>query len=129
MTQYAHSLSGHPQSNWEPLERHLDAVAERARAHAAKFGAGEWGYVAGLLHDIGKHSSEFQNRLLGEKAKVDHATAGARIAADRFGLWGRLLAYAIAGHHAGLANGTLRIFKCLFASTRGIMWDLCKIKR
>jgi CRISPR-associated endonuclease/helicase Cas3 len=36
---------------------------------------------------------------------VDHATAGAQVAVERWQLIGKLLAYCIAGHHAGLANG------------------------
>lgn len=37
---------------------------------------------------------------------MDHASWGARIALERFGpFFGQLLAYGIAGHHAGLANG------------------------
>lgn len=36
---------------------------------------------------------------------MDHATRGAKVALERFGPLGYLIAYAIAGHHAGLANG------------------------
>ena len=36
--------------------------------------------------------------------KVDHSTAGAQHAAG-LGKLGRLLAYCIAGHHAGLPHG------------------------
>ena len=36
---------------------------------------------------------------------MDHATRGAMVALERFGPLGYLIAYAIAGHHAGLANG------------------------
>jgi CRISPR-associated endonuclease/helicase Cas3 len=59
-----------------------------------------------LLHDLGKYSREFQRKLAGESLRVDHSTAGARIAVQRYAQLGRLLAYIIAGHHAGLANGT-----------------------
>ena len=51
---YAHSQDGQPASTWEPLETHLNCVAEKAFEFTAKFGAGEWGRAAGLLHDIGK---------------------------------------------------------------------------
>ncbi|RLB51630.1 MAG: CRISPR-associated endonuclease Cas3'' [Deltaproteobacteria bacterium] len=105
---------------WEPLTAHLQAVANRAEQFASAFGAGEWGRLAGLWHDLGKFSSEFQNYLRGadsagahlegtskKKAggpsRVDHSTAGAQWADER-GRFGRLLAYALAGHHAGLPD-------------------------
>lgn len=76
--------------------------------------AREWGRLAGLWHDLGKFSKEFQNYLLqaggdshvGEvQGKVDHSTAGARHAANHVKLIGHLLAYGIAGHHSGLLDG------------------------
>lgn len=62
--------------------------------------------MTGLLHDLGKYTGEFQRRIAGEAVRVDHATRGAMVAVQRFGHFGALLAYAIAGHHAGLANGS-----------------------
>jgi len=55
MKYYAHSLPGRPQEEWQLLEDHLRNVAEMAREFASEFGAGEWGYLAGLWHDLGKH--------------------------------------------------------------------------
>jgi CRISPR-associated endonuclease/helicase Cas3 len=81
-------------------------VASLAEERAAKFGAASLGQVCGLLHDLGKYSNDFQARLSGAPARVDHSTAGARVAAERFAQEGRLIGYVIAGHHAGLANGT-----------------------
>lgn len=72
---------------------------------AAAFHAGEAGRTSGLLHDLGKYTAEFQQRLRGATLRVDHSSWGARIAQQRLGLMGQLLAYGIAGHHAGLANG------------------------
>jgi CRISPR-associated endonuclease/helicase Cas3 len=46
---YAHSLEGEPPDKWQPLEEHLKNVAEMARAFADTFGAGDWGYLAGLI--------------------------------------------------------------------------------
>ena len=51
---YAHSLPGRPPAEWQPLEEHLKNVAEMAREFAESFGAGDWGYLAGLWHDLGK---------------------------------------------------------------------------
>ncbi len=42
--------------------------------------------------------------LEGPVGRVDHSTAGAQYAVDQFGLRGRILAYCIAGHHAGLPD-------------------------
>jgi CRISPR-associated helicase Cas3/CRISPR-associated endonuclease Cas3-HD len=103
---YAHSLKGRPQEEWQKLKEHLTNVAELARHFAEPFGAGDWAYAAGLWHDIGKYSPEFQERISGKCIHVDHSTGGAKEAVKKYGgLMGKILAYAIAGHHAGLTNG------------------------
>ena len=48
---YAHSLPDKPKEEWQRLEDHLRNVAEMAKGFADAFGAGEWGYLAGLWHD------------------------------------------------------------------------------
>ena len=58
MTCYAHTAPN--ESDWEPLKVHLLNVAARARLFASAFGAGEEGYIAGLLHDLGKYGELFQ---------------------------------------------------------------------
>lgn len=118
---FAHSLEGRSQYDWEPLEDHLRRVADGngtlpgAADFAEIFGAKEWGRLAGLWHDLGKYSAEFQAYLRSANGleahlesapgRVDHSTAGAQHAASRFaGTIGRLLAYCIAGHHSGLPD-------------------------
>jgi len=112
---HAHSLADRPETEWQPLVEHLLGVAELAERSAAKFGAGRAGRLSGLLHDLGKYSAAFQRRIRHESEKVDHATAGARqvvelAAAASAGkpspdlLIARLVAHAIAGHHAGLPD-------------------------
>lgn len=102
---YAHSGKLEDLSDGQTLLAHLSKVSEMAEQNAHWFGAKELAKYAGLLHDLGKYCPEFQRRLQGGKIRMDHATAGAQVAAARWQLMGKLLAYCIAGHHAGLANG------------------------
>jgi len=53
---YAHSIEGKPVDEWQGLEEHLKETAEKAAQFAAEFGCGEWEYLAGLWHDLGKYS-------------------------------------------------------------------------
>lgn len=117
--------AGH--SSEQPLEEHLTATAALAAEFAAEFDAREWGRVAGLLHDVGKYSKAFQGylrcaggmeaHLEGQAGRVDHSTAGAlhawRHLRDRNPAAGRILAYCIAGHHAGLADWDGQSNACL----------------
>ncbi|RUL83506.1 CRISPR-associated helicase Cas3' [Tautonia sociabilis] len=112
---YAHTVNGRPEKDWEPLREHLECTAQLAKQFASTFGAGAWGELAGLWHDLGKYSEAFQAYLRASAGgdggvhraevagKVDHSTAGAQRAAS-LGPLGRLLAYCIAGHHAGLPD-------------------------
>lgn len=98
------------------LDEHLSGVAELALEFSKGFGSSDWGYIAGLWHDLGKYAKEFQRRiksvsgydpeahLEGPVGRVDHSTAGAQYAIEQFGVHGRVLAYLIAGHHAGLPD-------------------------
>lgn len=105
MVYYAHSTPTSDKSDWQTLESHLTIVGQLASKRASRFNAGLWGEVLGLLHDIGKYTAPFQRRLEGSPERVDHSTAGAHIAIEKYPQLGYLLAYLIAGHHAGLANG------------------------
>lgn len=128
---YAHT-NGNKLEDWEPLEAHLQLVAggdqfPGAAGFAAAFKAGEWGRILGLWHDLGKFAPQFQSYLRTENGleahleqlpgRVDHSTAGAKHAANHFGadsFVARVVAYCIAGHHAGLpdwnteSDGSLR---------------------
>ena len=102
---YAHSGDSEDRNSWHLLRDHLEGTGGRAAEFLAVAGRSDFGRAAGLLHDLGKYTQEFQNRLAGGP-RVDHATAGAKVAIERYGgQIGRLLAFCIAGHHAGLANG------------------------
>lgn len=75
--------------------------------------ARDWGYLAGLWHDLGKFPQEWQDYLRSKvdphsddvSGKVDHSTAGAQQAVSVHPALGHLLAYSIAGHHSGLLDG------------------------
>lgn len=102
---FAHSTANPDKSDWQALQAHLLAVGSLASEFAASFGASPLAEVQGWLHDIGKYTYAFQQRIAGGALRVDHATRGAMLAVERFGPMGYVLAYGIAGHHAGLANG------------------------
>lgn len=105
---FAHSLpTGHDTTNWELLSDHLQRVGSRAAGFAEPFSSSRLALAAGLLHDIGKCSADYQDYIRGGQAKgPDHSTAGARAAVAEYGKNGQLLAFAIAGHHSGLMDGS-----------------------
>ena len=95
------------------LEDHLLSVGELAAKFAAVINAGAWGELAGTWHDLGKYQSTFQRHIASASGldrhveapgRVKHAIAGAIHAAEALGAYGQLLAYLIAGHHAGLPD-------------------------
>lgn len=104
--------------NWHEhlLDEHLHGVAHLAGEFAKHFNSADWASMAGLWHDLGKYSTEFQRyiktvsgydaeaHIEGAPGRVDHSTAGAIHAVRQFGAHGRILAYLIAGHHAGLPD-------------------------
>ena len=100
---YAHSVNERGEKHL--LSAHLEDTGARAATFLNPVECADIGRVVGLLHDLGKFTHEFKARLEGGP-RVDHSTAGAKIAIKRYGpLYGKLLAFCIAGHHAGLANG------------------------
>ncbi len=103
-TYYAHSGNKTDKSDWQTLQSHLKQVGNITAENARYFDAMALADIAGKLHDLGKYTQEFQARLEGGK-RVDHATAGAKIAFEKWGRLGKVISYIVAGHHAGLANG------------------------
>lgn len=102
------------------LLEHLSCVANLAAEFASEFDSADWAYFAGLWHDLGKYSKDFQQYIRNAsgydldahledslsakgKMRVNHSSAGA-IHADKKGRLGRILSYLIAGHHAGLPD-------------------------
>jgi CRISPR-associated endonuclease/helicase Cas3 len=107
MTYYAHTADGPdgqplPESSgkWQPLAEHLRNVAELAAGFAAPFGATGEARVAGLLHDLGKYSARFQQRLHDPSVHgVNHWSVGSAEAVTQRALE---TAFAIEGHHTGM---------------------------
>lgn len=89
----------------QTLKNHLMEVSKLAEFFAEEFGENEIGKIAGLYHDIGKYSPEFQKYIRQESnKKVDHSTAGARELFNIKSPVNLLAAFCIAGHHGGLQN-------------------------
>ena len=116
--------TGGEQFRLHRLDEHLRSVERRAGDFADKFGARDFGRLAGRWHDLGKFQPAFQTYIRRDSGfdreahledsvpgRVDHSSAGALHAVahlgrngDRGDAIGRLLAYVIAGHHAGLPD-------------------------
>ena len=86
---------------------HATTVSQLSSDFAAEFDAANEAGVIGLLHDIGKCSPAGQRRINGGTDRVEHAAAGAEVLGNswRKNPFGYLLAYCVAGHHAGLPDG------------------------
>ena len=119
------------------LRDHLTAVAAAAQASAQPLNSQQWAYLAGLWHDLGKYRPGFQQyirQVNGHDAHIEgklpsgsdktHSAAGALHALKtleaRFGPSGavlaRVLAYVIAGHHAGLGDWVAGLDKRLLGT-------------
>lgn len=117
------------QDTSQPLAIHLAEVSAIAEGYAIKLGLPRCAALIGILHDLGKYSSEFQNYIksavglldqdvdeeavdpIERKGKVDHSTAGAQWIwreLDKHGAEGRVaaqfLTLCIASHHSGLID-------------------------
>lgn len=100
------------------LEDHLRSVSELAASRALRFGSSDWAALAGLWHDLGKYREPFQKYIRDQTGferenahveqgagRVTHSTAGASHAISKLGpVYGHIIAYLIAGHHAGLPD-------------------------
>jgi len=112
---YAHSLRGQPTEQWQSLDTHSSYVARIAEQFAKSFGSDVWVHRLGCLHDLGKARKSFQDYLCVCNGLTDadydasdhsHSGAGAVWAVQTFARSnvGRILAYCVAGHHAGLPD-------------------------
>ena len=88
----------------QTLKDHLCGTAELAGHFAGRFGKSDWGYACGMLHDIGKYSLAFQDKIKNNSNRqVDHSTAGAKACFEKGGMYS-FMSYCIAGHHSGLPD-------------------------
>lgn len=118
MPYFAHSGQKPDKSDWQLLPDHAVAVAMLAAEMARSFGLEKAAFIAGLFHDLGKYSPAFQRRLDGATEPVDHSTAGAKLMLGDFTTghdksMAELIAYCIAGHHAGLPDRNTESSACL----------------
>lgn len=114
---YAHSLPEKSVEEWQNLDDHLRAVAIKASQYAEGFDSADWAWNAAWLHDLGKVADEFQAYLRRQNSiddnayddvghgRVNHSSAGAAYALEDCGqMAGLVIAYLVAGHHAGLPD-------------------------
>lgn len=112
MTYYAHkkeALDGSVQR--QTVADHLRSTARIAAASLAPCGLRNAAYLAGLLHDLGKYTGDFQAYLeqgdSASRGSVIHTFQGCRFLLERFHYSddihekaaAELLAYAIGAHH------------------------------
>jgi CRISPR-associated endonuclease/helicase Cas3 len=98
---WAHSANTHGIRHG--LDDHLRATADRARQFATAFHAADLAWYLGLVHDVGKASCPWQQRLVvaektGSRVGLDHKSAGTWLASKSCGPF----ATCVYGHHGGL---------------------------
>jgi len=120
-TQYIAHAKQNDDGSWDAphsLADHLRSVSNLAANNANGFGSQQWAALAGLWHDLGKYREPFQKYIRDQtgydrenahveqgSGRVTHSTAGAIHAVERLGpIFGHVIAYLIAGHHAGLPD-------------------------
>jgi CRISPR-associated endonuclease/helicase Cas3 len=104
MRYWAHSnrnglAEDHPQARWQLLRDHLRAVGASAAGLARLACPQDEGFIAaakaaGLLHDFGKYSAEFQELIRGQRGRAEHSGYGAALAGQAKA-WE--IAFAVAG--------------------------------
>lgn len=111
----------------QTVREHLEEVAHLTGFFANKVGLPVSGQIAGLLHDLGKYSQDFQMYIrsaegkldpdqepvdtVAMKGKIDHSSAGAQMVwkalkdnNPKSRLSAQLVALCIASHHSGLID-------------------------
>ena len=58
------------------LLEHLKNVSQLSETFAECLNLSDYAGIIGMLHDIGKYSNRFQQRINGAEISVDHSTCG-----------------------------------------------------
>lgn len=113
-------VAGSEEERWRmhALADHLSEVARLAAQFAQQFDAQALAHLAGLWHDLGKYSADFQAYIRnasglervnahveGVRGRVNHSSAGGLHAVAQLGPQGKVIAQLILAHHAGLYDG------------------------
>jgi len=129
----------------ESVKKHCTDVSEVCSEFGKKIGLAETASLAGLLHDMAKVSSKFQEYIRfcaknpqdkSLKGSVNHSTGGAKYIYDTFSsgdkyerLAAQLIAMVICSHHSGLFDviGTdgIDIFNKRINPDKEIFYDEC----
>ena len=119
MNYIAHVTHKENSDDWEEpheLSEHLLETAKLAKEFAQLIGE-DWAEITGRWHDLGKYRKRFQdyiriqsgyekeNAHIENGTRAPHSTAGAIHAIKELNpVFGHIVAYLIAGHHAGLPD-------------------------
>ena len=113
MTYYAHMREADDgEIIRQSVQSHITGCAQRAAQCLSAAGLADTGYLAGLLHDMGKYTEEFQSYLSSgdsrKRGSVIHTFQGCRYIMEKFHQSGsepkmiiasELIAFAIGSHH------------------------------
>ena len=98
----------------QSVSEHCHNTAKYAAASLETVGLSAAGEMAGLLHDLGKYSAQFQSYIkdgIGTRGTVNHTFAGVHLLLERYhheppedltDITAELLALGVGGHHGGL---------------------------
>ena len=107
---------------WQSVRDHLIGTAQRAAQCLRPVGLEKTGYLAGLLHDMGKYTGDFQQYLAaggGKRGSVIHTFQGCRYMMEKYHrnddelpsiIASELIAFAIGAHHG--------LFDCVDSAQR-----------